>query len=107
MFFFIIINYLVYLALPECCLDHIVPKLINQDMRQLGVIDKLMDDHRALWLPRFFQASFHHIAAALLDRQISVVTLQPVQYFVCCPTNLELEYVLYYIIPAERCSYAY
>jgi len=55
-----------YLALPECCLDHIVPKLINQDVQQLGVVDELVDDLRSLWLPCFFQAFLNHVAAALL-----------------------------------------
>jgi len=54
------------LALPECCLDHIVPKLINQDVRQLGVVDELVDDLRSLWLLRVFQAFLDHVAAALL-----------------------------------------
>ena len=55
-----------YLALPERCLDHIVPKLINQDVRQLGVVDELVDDLRSLWLLRVFQAFLDHVAAALL-----------------------------------------
>lgn len=95
-----------YLALPECCLDHIIPILIKQDILQLGVTDKLKDDLCTHWLPCFFQAFLNHVAAALLHRQISIATLKLVQNFIRCPSNLEIEYELYYIVPAVVYSYA-
>ena len=87
-------------------MDHIIPILIKQDILQLGVIDKLKDDLCTLWLPCFFQAFLNHVAAALLHRQISIATLKLVQNFIRRPSNLEVEYELYYIVPAAICSYA-
>ena len=53
-----------------------------------------------------FQAFLNHVAAALLHRQISIVALKLVQNFIRCPSNPEVEYELYYIVPAAICSYA-
>jgi hypothetical protein len=41
-----------------------------------------------------------------LHRQISIATLKLVQNFIRCPSNLEIEYELYYIVPAVIYSYA-
>lgn len=93
-----------YLRLPECCLDHIIPILINQDVKQPGVVDELKDDPRAFSLRRFSQALLDHVAAALLRRQVPIAALKLVQYLIRCPGNPEPEHELYHVVPAPISS---
>lgn len=93
-----------YLRLPECSLDHIIPILINQDVKQPGVVDELKDDPRAFSLRRFSQALLDHVAAALLRRQVPIAALKLVQYLIRCPGNPEPEHELYHVVPAAISS---
>uniref|UniRef100_A0A0A8Y448 Uncharacterized protein n=1 Tax=Arundo donax TaxID=35708 RepID=A0A0A8Y448_ARUDO len=54
------------LALLERCLNHIVPILIEQDLRQFWIIDELVNDFHTFWLLCFFQTFLNHVATALL-----------------------------------------
>jgi hypothetical protein len=96
-----------YLRLPECSLDHIIPILINQDVKQPGVVDELKDDPRAFSLRRFSQALLDHVAAALLRRQVPIAALKLVQYLIRCPGNPEPEHELYHVVPAAISSLTY
>ena len=100
-FFWLRVEFNLYLALFECCLNHKVPILINYDLRQFRVIHEFVDDPITHQLWCLVKAMLHNVATTFLHGQISNMTCQLIHYSGCCPMNFETKNKLNNIVPAR------